>query len=137
MMNEVTRLGHAKIVLIEDDRDSREALQALLEEEGADVVAVADAEEGAETAIRVLPDAVICDIDLPMMDGFYLIQRLRDHEIRGNLPAAVAIALTGHDEDSYRLRSIGEGFQHFLTKPAQPDALVRLIQRSLEARMLG
>jgi two-component system cell cycle response regulator CtrA len=134
MMNEGSRLGHAKIVLIEDDRESREALQALLEEEGADVVAVADAEEGAETSIRLLPDAVICDIDLPMMDGFYLIQRLRDHEIRGNFPAAVAIALTGHDEDSYRLRSIGEGFQHFLTKPAQPDALVRLIQRSLEGR---
>jgi two-component system, cell cycle response regulator CtrA len=134
MMNEVSRLGHARIVLIEDDLESREALQALLEEEGADVVAVADAEEGAETAIRLLPDAVICDIDLPMMDGFYLIQRLRDHEIRGNLPASIAIALTGHDEDSYRLRSIGEGFQHFMTKPAQPDALVRLIQLGLVGR---
>jgi two-component system cell cycle response regulator CtrA len=137
MMNDVSRLGHARIVLIEDDLESREALQALLEEEGADVVAVADAEEGAETAIRLLPDAVICDIDLPMMDGFYLIQRLRDHEIRGNLPASIAIALTGHDEDSYRLRSIGEGFQHFMTKPAQPDALVRLIQLGLVGRGMG
>src|ERR1700722_424749 len=137
MMNEVARLGHARIVLIEDDLESREALRMLLEEEGADVVAVADAEEGAETVIRLLPDAVICDIDLPMMDGFYLIQRLRDHEIRGNFPPSVAIALTGHDEESYRLRSIGEGFQHFMIKPAQPDALVTLLQRSLSTRMLS
>jgi two-component system, cell cycle response regulator CtrA len=137
MMNEVSRLGHARIVLIEDDLESREALRMLLEEEGADVVAVADAEEGAETAIRLLPDAVICDIDLPMMDGFYLIQRLRDHEIRGNFLPSVAIALTGHDEESYRLRSIGEGFQHFMTKPAKPDALVTLLQRSLSTRMLS
>ena len=109
MMNEVARLGHARIVLVEDDLESRESLRMLLEEEGADVVAVADAEEGAETAIRVLPDAVICDIDLPMMDGFYLIQRLRDHEIRGDHLPSVAVALTGHTEDAYRLRSIGEG----------------------------
>jgi CheY-like chemotaxis protein len=137
MMNEVARLGHARIVLIEDDLESRESLRMLLEEEGADVVAVADAEEGAETVIRLLPDAVICDIDLPMMDGFYLIQRLRDHEIRGNLTPSVAIALTGHDGDEYRLRSIGEGFQHFMTKPAHPDALVTLIQQSLSARVLS
>ena len=137
MMNEVARLGHARIVLVEDDLESRESLRMLLEEEGADVVAVADAEEGAETAIRVLPDAVICDIDLPMMDGFYLIQRLRDHEIRGNLTPSIAIALTGHDGDEYRLRSIGEGFQHFMTKPAHPDALVTLIQQSLSARVLS
>jgi CheY-like chemotaxis protein len=137
MMNEVARLGHTRIVLIEDDPESRESLQMLLEEEGADVVAVADAEEGAETAIRLLPDAVICDIDLPMMDGFYLIQRLRDHEIRGNLPPSVAIALTGHDGDEYRLRSIGEGFQHFMTKPAHLDELVTLIHDSLNARVMS
>ncbi|KDR37925.1 response regulator [Caballeronia glathei] len=137
MMNDVARLGHARIVLIEDDRESRESLQMLLEEEGADVVALADAEDGAEAAIRLLPDAVICDIDLPAMDGFYLIQRLRDHEIRGNLPPSVAIALTGHDGEEYRLRSIGEGFQHFMTKPAHPDELVTLIRESLNARVVS
>jgi CheY-like chemotaxis protein len=135
MMNEVARLGHARIVLIEDDAESRASLQMLLEEEGADVVAVADAEDGAEAAIRLHPDAVICDIDLPEMDGFYLIQRLRDHEIRGNLPPSVAIALTGHDGEEYRLRSIGEGFQHFMTKPLRPDELVSLIHDSLDARV--
>ena len=57
MMNEVARLGHTRIVLIEDDLESRESLRMLLEEEGAEVVAVADAEEGAETVIRELPDA--------------------------------------------------------------------------------
>src|SRR5882762_11697942 len=98
MMNGVARLEHARIVLIEDDLESRESLRMLLEEEGADVVAVADAEEGAETVIRELPDAVICDIDLPMMDGFYLIQRLRDHEIRGNLTPSIAIALRAMTE---------------------------------------
>ncbi len=136
IMNEVARLGHARIVLIEDDPESRASLQTLLEEEGAEVVAMADAEDGAEAAISHLPDAVICDLDLPGMDGFYLIQRLRDHEIRGNLPPSVAIALTGHDGDEYRLRSIGEGFQHFMTKPAHPDELVALLQDALSASVV-
>ncbi|KNH05039.1 two-component hybrid sensor and regulator [Candidatus Burkholderia brachyanthoides] len=134
-MNEVARLGHARIVLIEDDPESRASLQTLLEEEGAEVVAVADAEDGAEAAITHLPDAVICDLDLPGMDGFYLVQRLRDHEIHGNLPPCVAIAQTGHDGEEYRLRSIGEGFQHFMTKPVHPDALVTLIMDALNARV--
>ena len=137
IMSEVARLGHMRIVLIEDDPESRASLQMLLEEEGADVIAVADAEDGAQAAIEHLPDAVICDLDLPEMDGFYLIQRLRDHEIRGNLPPSVAIALTGHDGDAYRLRSIGEGFQHFMTKPARPEALVTLLRDAIEARAAG
>ncbi|KMY85965.1 Chemotaxis regulator - transmits chemoreceptor signals to flagelllar motor components CheY [Candidatus Paraburkholderia calva] len=128
----VARLRHARIVLIEDDSENRASLQTLLEEEGAEVVAVA--EDGAEAAIMHLPDAVICDLDLPGMDGFYLVQRLRDHEIRGNLPPCVAIALTGHGGEEYRLRSIGEGFQHFMTKPVHPDALVTLIMDALNAR---
>jgi len=136
-MNEVARLGHTRIVLIEDDPESRESLQMLLEEEGADVVAVADAEEGVETAIRLLPDAVICDIDLPVMDGFYLIQRLRDHEIRGDHAPVVAIAITGHTDEAYRLRSIGEGFQHFMTKPARPETLVTLLHDAIGARAAG
>ena len=136
-MNGELRLDQATIVLVEDDPQSRESLASLLESEGARVTAVADAEEGVEAAVRLLPDAIVCDIDLPAMDGFYVIQRLRDHEIRGDHAPSVAVALTGHTDDAYRLRSIGEGFQHFMTKPARPDALVTLLREAIEARAAG
>lgn len=136
-MNGALRLDQATIVLVEDDPDSRESLTLLLEAEGAKVCAVADAEEGVEAVLRLLPDAVVCDLDLPAMDGFYLIQRLRDHEIRGDHPPSVAVALTGHTEDAYRLRSIGEGFQHFMTKPALPEELVTLLHDAIDARAGG
>jgi len=136
-MNGVLRLDQATIVLVEDDPDSRESLTLLLESEGAQVVAVADAEEGVEAAVRLLPEAVVCDLELPCMDGFYLIQRLRDHEIRGNHAPSVAVALTGHTEEAYRLRSIGEGFQHFMTKPARPDDLVALLHDAIATRAAG
>ncbi|WP_233837473.1 response regulator [Paraburkholderia sp. ZP32-5] len=136
-MNAAMRLDQVTIVLVEDDPDSRESLTLLLEAEGAQVCAVADAEEGVEAAMRLLPDAVVCDLDLPAMDGFYLIQRLRDHEICGGHSPAVAVALTGHTDDAYRLRSIGEGFQFFMTKPALPDDLVTLLHDAIDARAAG
>lgn len=131
------RLEQVTVVLVEDDRPSRESLAMVLEAEGARVVAAADAEEGIEAALGVAPDAVVCDIDLPAMDGFYLIQRLRDDEIRNDRPPAVAVAITGHTDEAYRLRSIGEGFHHFMRKPAEPDRLVTLLVDAIEARALN
>lgn len=133
-MDAVHKLDGATIVLVEDDPQSRVSLTLLLESEGAHVVAVGDAETGVEAVLDLLPDAVVCDLDLPAMDGFYLIQRLRDHEIRGDHAPSVAVALTGHTDESWRLRSIGEGFQHFMTKPARPDELVTLLSDAIEAR---
>jgi CheY-like chemotaxis protein len=133
-MNAVHKLDRTTIVLVEDDPQSRASLASLLESEGARVVAVGDAETGVEAVLELLPDAVVCDLDLPAMDGFYLIQRLRDHEIRGDHAPTVAVALTGHTDETWRLRSIGEGFQHFMTKPAKPEALVALLSDAIEAR---
>ncbi|CAB3667765.1 CAI-1 autoinducer sensor kinase/phosphatase CqsS [Trinickia soli] len=131
------RLEQVTIVLVEDDPASRQSLAMVLESEGARVVAAADAEAGIEAALDLAPDVVICDIDLPAMDGFYLIQRLRDDEIRNDRVPAVAVAITGHADEAFRLRSIGEGFHHFMRKPADPERLVSLITDAIDARALG
>jgi CheY-like chemotaxis protein len=136
-MNGMTRLEQVTIVVVEDDLASRQSLTTVLEAEGARVVAAADAEEGIEAALGLAPDAIVCDIDLPGMDGFYLIQRLRDDEIRNDRLTAVAIAITGHADEAYRLRSIGEGFHHFVRKPADPESLVTLIADAVGARAVG
>ena len=130
------RLEQVTIVLVEDDPASRQSLAMVLESEGARVVAAADAEAGIEAALDLAPDVVICDIDLPAMDGFYLIQRLRDDEIRNDRVPAVAVAITGHADEAFRLRSIGEGFHHFMRKPADPERLVSLITDAIDARAL-
>lgn len=134
-MNTALRLDGGTIVLVEDDAEARESLNILLSSLGACVHAVADAEEGCETASRILPDALICDIMLPGMDGYYMIQKLREHELSLGVEPAVAIALTGHNDEIHRLRSIGEGFQHFLTKPADLDQLVSLLHSAVRQRL--
>ncbi|RDU98646.1 response regulator [Trinickia dinghuensis] len=136
-MNGLMRLEQVTVVVVEDDPSSRESLAMMLEAEGARVVAAADAEEGVEAVLQLAPDAVVCDLDLPAMDGFYLIQRLRDDEIRNDRSPAVALALTGHADDAYRLRSIGEGFHHFMRKPAEPEQIVSLLADAVAARAIG
>ncbi len=136
-MNAALRLEHATIVVVDDDLSSRESLAQLLESEGARVVTAHDAEEGVDAVLRTHPDAVVCDIDLPGMDGFYLIQRMRDDEIRSDRAPAVAVAVTGHSDDAYRLRSIGEGFQYFMTKPIQPAQFVAWLADALGERTTG
>lgn len=131
------RLEHVTVVVVEDDPCSRASLAMVLEAEGARVVAAADAEEGVDAVLSLAPDAVVCDIDLPAMDGFYLIQRLREDEIRNDRLPAVAVAITGHSDESYRLRSIGEGFHHFMRKPAEPERLVTLLADAVGARAVG
>jgi two-component system, cell cycle response regulator CtrA len=136
-MNGVHRLEQMTVVVVDDDPSSRESLTMMLEAEGAHVVAARDAEEGVEAVLSTTPDALVCDLDLPAMDGFYLIQRLRDDEIRSNRVPAVAVAITGHTDDAYRLRSIGEGFQHFMMKPAEPDRLIAIIADAIGEQAAG
>ncbi|MGI4811783.1 MAG: response regulator [Janthinobacterium lividum] len=127
-------LKGARIVIIEDDNESRESLLMALEEQGATVAPACDAEDGVEVVLRESPEIVICDIGLPGMDGYYLIQRLRDHEQSHGLKPAVAIALTGRTDEVDRLRSVGEGFQHFISKPTDPYVVIDKIVTALDAQ---
>jgi ATP-binding cassette subfamily B protein len=116
---------------IDDAADAREALQMLLEAEGARVQAC----DGAATALawleqherREWPQAIVCDISLGDGDGYQLIRRIRALEQqRGvTLDARVpAIALTGHAEASDRTHALMAGFQVHLAKPADPRELI-------------
>jgi two-component system cell cycle response regulator CtrA len=133
-MNSHTLLQGVTVLLVEDDQLGQESLCALLSEHGASVTAAHDAEEGANLAEQIEPDVVLCDIGLPGMDGYYLIQRLREHELRHRLDPSLAIALTGMGSEVNRMRSVSEGFNHFMTKPARPDELIGLMRAAISAK---
>jgi two-component system, cell cycle response regulator CtrA len=119
------------ILIVEDEDGSRESLAEMLIDCDAQVTAVADA-EGALAAIeRRLPDAVISDIELPGMDGYYFIQKLRDLETKMGAPNAPAVALTAHSDEAHQLRAVGEGFQLHVAKPVDPAGLIRVLDRLL------
>jgi PAS domain S-box-containing protein len=120
-----------RILVVDDETDSRNFIGFVIEQAGAEVVAVPSA-IAALDAIQQMPfDLTISDIGMPDIDGYRLMRQIRQ------LPAAqggqiLAIALTAYAGDLDRKRVLEAGFQHHLSKPIEPDHLVAAIVHQLQ-----
>ena len=108
-------------------------LRVALEQSGANVTAVASADEALRALVQVRPDVVISDIGMPDEDGYALIRKLRalPPEAGGQIPA---LALTAYARDEDRRQALSAGFQMHLSKPVEPDKLIATVAR-LAGRM--
>lgn len=115
-----------RVLLVEDDADTRELLTTLLQRCGARVTAVGSASEALMTIDLTQPDVLVSDIAMPGEDGYALIRkiRLRDADQGRWLPA---VALTAYARDEDRARALAAGYQRHLTKPVDPAALARTV----------
>ncbi len=114
------------IVVIEDDRDSREFLTIMLEQYGASVDAAASVKDGLTAVAARIPNVVLSDLGIPDEDGYSFIRKLRalSRENGGLVPA---IALTAFVRTEDRVRVLESGFQLHLSKPIDPVQLVGAI----------
>ena len=127
----IERVGAAapeprSILLVEDNADAREMLQAVLEVAGHKVEVARDGLTGVERALAGAHDLAIVDIGLPGLNGYEVAQRIRA-SLNGSGRPLYLIALTGYGGNDQRDRAIGAGFDVHLVKPINPDALLRLI----------
>jgi CheY-like chemotaxis protein len=118
------RLEGRRVLLIEDNADTREVMRFMLEAEGARVETAQAGEEGLELATRARPGIVLCDIGLPDMDGHEVARRLRrDLDMAGTR----LIALTGYGQPEDVRHALDAGFEAHLTKPINLDQLLSLL----------
>jgi CheY-like chemotaxis protein len=117
-----------KVLVVDDDPDTLEALRHLLEQSGARVVVAASAEEALEALRQAPPDVLLSDIGLPGEDGLSLIRRVRGLDPRGG-GAVPAAALTAYTQAEDRARALGAGYQVFLSKPVDPAELTAALAR--------
>ncbi len=113
------------IVIVEDNDDSRESLQILLQLQGHRVSAASDGPSGAQKIIESRPTVAVIDIGLPGCDGFEVARR-----VRAALPsiAVTLIALTGYGQDENREEAHSAGFDAYLVKPLDIVALRALLE---------
>jgi signal transduction histidine kinase/ActR/RegA family two-component response regulator len=121
-------LRGASIVVVDDDRDTRELLQSVLTTAGADVRAAGSADEAVALVRHVMPDAIVSDIGMPGRDGYSLVHELRSTP--GLMPL-VAVALSAYAAPRDREQSVVAGFQEHLAKPIDPVILVRTLHDRL------
>ncbi|HVW29245.1 MAG TPA: CheR family methyltransferase [Polyangiaceae bacterium] len=115
-----------RVLLVEDDDDTREAYSAMLSELGAEVRAAPSAAAGLDELQRFRPQVIVSDIAMPGEDGFSFIQKVRrlDPDRGGRVPAAALTALAS-DED--RQRAMRAGFQLHVAKPVDAARLAAVV----------
>jgi PAS domain S-box-containing protein len=114
-----------RILMVEDNRDGAETLQALLQLAGHEVVLACTGPEGVALAKQFHPDVVLCDIGLPGMDGFAVGRALRQDPVTAG---SRLIVLSGYGQEEDRRKSREAGFDLHLTKPVDPFELQRLLR---------
>lgn len=119
------------ILLVEDDRDSREMLEVLFAQNDIETTAVETAAKALETLPKIRADILISDVGLPGEDGYELMRKIRNlsPEEGGLIPA---IALTGYASLQDRNIAITAGYQKHLAKPVDIEELLELIKNLLK-----
>jgi two-component system CheB/CheR fusion protein len=117
----------ARVVVVEDNADSREMLCELLAGAGCHCQSEDNGPAGLELIHDVKPEVAIIDLGLPGMDGFELARRIRDRPEHADL---YLIALTGYGQASDRARALHAGFDEHLVKPIGPEKLVSLLSNA-------
>jgi signal transduction histidine kinase/ActR/RegA family two-component response regulator len=117
-----------RILIADDNKDSVESLSVLLAASGCQVDTAYNGAEALECARNLRPDVALLDIDMPLLDGYEVARRIREHGSR-----MVLIALTGWSQQEDHHRSAEAGFDHHLAKPLDLAAL-RAILSSWKAR---
>lgn len=113
-----------KILLIEDNDELREITKELLALSNYKVIVAADGREGLEKAIRYIPDLIICDIMMPLLDGYGVLQAIRQHEALVHVPF---IFLTAKSEKENYRKGMEDGADDYLVKPVDGTELLKAI----------
>lgn len=120
-----------RVLVIEDNEDTAEALQIALELEGHEVAVTHEGQDAVTKAAEKKPDLVICDLGLPGLDGFEVARALRSQP---ETARAYMVALSGYALPDDRRRARDAGFDEHLAKPVDLKALLKLLARIPTAR---
>lgn len=120
------------ILLVEDNDLNRDMLSRRLARRGYKVDIALDGGEGLQRATDTLPDVILLDMDLPVINGWEVARRLKSQDVTRPIPV---IALTAHALTSDREKAIEAGCDDYETKPIEFEQLLRKIEALLAARV--
>lgn len=120
------------VLVVDDGLENRDLVRLVLEDEGLRVQTASNGVEALELAQKVHFDVILMDVEMPVMDGFSAVRRMRDLELEQPVVALTAHAMTGIQE-----RCIDAGYSHYMTKPIDIDALLALMASLLKASELA
>jgi two-component system cell cycle response regulator len=119
----------ARILVIEDNQANLDLMAYLIKSFGHTPLGAGDGEEGLEVARRETPDLIICDIQLPKMDGYGVVKQLKSHPALSKIPiiAVTAFAMVGDREGILKA-----GFDGYISKPIDPGTFIAQVEALLK-----
>ena len=120
-----------RLLVVDDEPNLLRAVEACLRAEGFEVTTARSGKEALVRIAQTIPDLIVSDIRMPVMDGYQLAQQLRASSRTALVPV---IFLTAKDETADRIEGFRTGVDAYLTKPFEPDQLVAVI-RSILSRI--
>lgn len=117
-----------KVLIIDDDRDITRGLSVRFHAAGYDVLTAASGTTGLEMATESVPDSILLDIQMPGMDGFEVLRRLKQQAATRTIPV---IVVSANVVDQVRTRALASGASHFASKPFQAAKLVAAVHDAI------
>ena len=114
-----------KILIIEDNEQNIYLLTFLLEKHGYQIETACDGRSGIETAMRIKPDLILLDIQLPVMDGYSVARGLRTFSELAETPI---VAVTSYAMAGDREKALESGCTGYIEKPINPDTFVAQVE---------
>lgn len=119
------------VLLVEDNEDNRIVYATILDYRGFRVYEASNGEEGIRLARETLPDAILMDISIPIIDGWTATEMLKKDPETAHIPI---IALTAHALASDREKAFAIGCAGYLSKPCEPRTVVAEVERVIGER---
>jgi PAS domain S-box-containing protein len=126
--SEPASLEGVKVMIVEDEEDTREMLEHALQSYGASVIVAASAAEALQQIAGNQPDILLSDIELPNMDGYQLLAKIRS-EMPENVREIPAVALTAFANAEDKEKSRRAGYQEHISKPIAVPDLISVLAR--------
>ena len=123
-----------KTLIIEDNEQSLYLFTFVLEKHGYEVIQARAGQEGIEKACREKPALILLDIQLPGMDGYEVVLRLKEKPESRDIPV---VALTAHAMAGDRERALEAGCAGYIEKPINPETFMTEVEQHLPARPSG
>jgi two-component system cell cycle response regulator DivK len=129
-MEEIKKGLPKKILVVDDNNDSRELVVKVLKNQGYEMIEAIDGEEALEKAVSEKPDLILMDISIPKLNGYEVTKRLKSLEEVKEIPV---VALTAHAMKGDRAKAIEAGCEGYISKPIN----VRELPAQVKSYMRG
>ncbi len=121
------------LLIIEDNAEMRSFIRSCIDKNTYIISEAADGEEGIQKALDIVPDLIISDVMMPKVDGFGLVQAIRNSLATSHIPL---ILLTAKASLESRMEGFGRGADAFMSKPFSPTELTLRVRKLIEIRMM-